>query len=100
MKTSIKTLAKEAKQRMCEGQNPENKGLLADMLQEEERVYRLVCRLRQESGIVTDPIRRIAQPSLWNSLQGVRRERYVLCLSDLYLRMCDRYRREHEGIRT
>ena len=97
-KPTIKALAKEAKQRMCEGQNPENRSMLADLAREEERVYRLVCRLVESDEIVLDPIARVAQPTLWRTLTGVARERYVLTLSEVYLKMRDRYLRENNSL--
>ena len=95
MKPTIKVLAREAKQRMCEGQSPENRSMLADAVREEERVYRLVSRMMLSDEIVLDPIARVAQPALWRTLQGVERERYVLNLSAVYLKMLARYAAEH-----
>lgn len=94
MKPSIKVLAKEAKQRMCEGQNPDNRSMLPEQIAEEERVYKEVCRLMTTAEVVTDPIAQAADPEKWRILTGVERERYVLCLSDTYLRMCDRFHQE------
>ena len=91
MRQSIKTLAKEAKQRMCEGQNPENRGILPDHAAEEERVYRQVCRLMAEPQFVPDPIAQVAESDKWRRLTGIERERYVLQLAEIYRKMCARY---------
>ena len=94
MNNSIKDLAKQAKFRMRVSGAPENKSTLPDVAQEEERVYRIVCRLEESDEVVTDPIMQVADPAVWRTLSGVGRERYVLNLSDVYLRQLERYRRQ------
>lgn len=93
-KADIKILAKAAKQRIRQGLARDDRGALPAQILEEERVYRVVCRLLAGDTTVTDPIRQIAQDDLLDTLQGAAKERYVLNLSAVYLRQCDRYRRE------
>ena len=97
MKNSIKALAKEAKQRMRLSGTPEDRSTLADVAREEERVYRIVCRMMEGGEVVTDPIMQVADPAIWRQCEGVKRERYVLNLSDVYLRQLERYRREQKA---
>ena len=96
MKNSIKALAKEAKQRMRQSGAPEDRSTLADIVQEEERVYRIVCRLQATEGVITNPIMQVADPVLWKALSGVERERYVLNLSDVYRKEVARYHAQKE----
>ncbi len=91
MKNSIKALAKEAKNRMRTSAAPENKGTLADISQEEERVFQIVCKLAASDEVVTNPIMRVADPAVWKSVRGVDRERYVLNLSAVYCKQLQRY---------
>ena len=93
-KADIKLLAKAAKQRIRQGLARDDRSVLPAQLVEEERVYRVVCKLYSQGTTVTDPIRQIAQGNLLDTLQGVAKERYVLNLSEIYLRQCERYRRE------
>lgn len=95
MNNSIKALAKEAKQRMRVSGAPDNKSTLPELWQEEERVYRVVCRMMQRNEVVTDPIMQVADPAVWPHLEGVEKERYVLRLSEVYLRAVERYRDAH-----
>ena len=93
MTKSIKLLAKAAKLRISTGAAASDKGTLPAIAREEERIYQIVCRLQEEEQTVIDPIRQIADPKRWQNSQGIERERYVLVLSDMYLRAVDRYRR-------
>ena len=93
MKNSIKDLAKQAKNRMRVSGAPEDKSTLPDVAREEERVYNIVCRMMEGGEVITDPIMQIADPVKWRDCTGVKRERYVLDLSDVYLRQLDRYRK-------
>lgn len=95
MKNSIKALAKEAKQRMRVSGLPENRSTLADITEEEERIYQIVCRMQQSGEIITNPIMQVADPGQWKKLTGVKRERYVLNLSEIYLRQLDKYRAQN-----
>ena len=93
MKNSIKDLAKQAKNRMRVSGAPEDKSTLPDVSREEERVYAIICRIMESNEVITDPIMQVADPVKWRQCTGVNRERYVLNLSDVYLRQLDRYRR-------
>ncbi len=99
-KADIKILAKAAKQRIRQGLSRDDRSTLPAQLAEEERIYRVVCRLLSQGTTVTDPIRQIAQGDLLDTLQGVAKERYVLNLSEIYLRQCDRYRRNNAPANT
>lgn len=94
MKNSIKALAKEAKHRMRVSGAPEDRSTLADITAEEERIYRIVCKMQESGGIVTDPIMQVADPNVWKKVSGVAKERYVLNLSQTYLKQLARYRAE------
>ena len=96
MKNSIKALAKEAKQRMRLSGAPEDRSTIADVAREEERVYRIVCRLEEEQGVVTNPIMQVADQALWKTLKGVERERYVLNLAEVYHKEVARYRAQKQ----
>ena len=95
MKNSIKDLAKQAKYRMRVQGAPEDKGTLPDINREEDRVYRIVCRLQESAQVVTDPIMQVADPTVLAATTGIARERYVLTLSDVYLRQLERYRKQN-----
>jgi len=97
MKNSIKDLAKQAKNRMRVSGAPEDRSSLPDVAREEERVFRIVCRMMAENRVYTDPIMQVVDASKWRTLEGVQRERYVLNLSSVYLKQLDRYRREHQA---
>ena len=97
MKNSIKDLAKQAKNRMRVSGAPEDRSTLPDVAREEERVFRVVCRMMAENRVITDPIMQVVDPAKWRTLEGLARERYVLNISSVYLRQLDRYRREHQA---
>ena len=96
MKNSIKALAKEAKQRMRLSGTPEDRSTLADVAREEERVYRIVCRMETTEEVITNPIMQVADQALWKTLTGVARERYVLDLAEIYRKELARYRAQKE----
>jgi hypothetical protein len=95
MKNSIKALAKEAKYRMRVSGTPEDRSTLPDVAREQERVFNIICRLQSSGEVVTNPIMQVADPTIWKTVRGIARERYVLNLSAVYNAQLDRYRKQN-----
>ena len=96
MSTTIKALAKVAKQRIITGV-AEDQSTLPTIAKERERVWKLTQEMSKEERLVTNPLGRLTQHPLYDNLSPTAREKYILNLSEMYLEALDKLAKKREG---
>ena len=93
--SSIKALAKVAKQRITTGLI-EDQSVLPSIAKEKERVWQATLQMHKDGSLVTDPLGRLTQHPFYDDLDETSREKYILDLSKMYLEALSRYERERQ----
>ena len=98
-RSTLKQLARNAKYRMKTGYFAEeciSKDTLPSIDKEEKRIYEKVIEIFNNDEPVTNPLGILIDETLFENLSPIDRERYVLELSKLYVRMTEKYLKERE----
>lgn len=94
-KSALKTLAKNAKNRLRYGYSAENKPVLdsiPSVEKERRRIYERVVEILESEYPITNPIGLLIDEEVYESLSPAERERYVLEISRLYLELTEKLR--------
>jgi hypothetical protein len=67
-----------------------------DIIDDEEAFYNKVVDILNSDELITNPIARLIDEKLFDSMDTASRQRYVLTVSDKYQKMCERYNRERK----
>lgn len=93
MKETLQQMAKLAKQRIKMGYHYEE--ALCSMMSmnnnSEEEMYHIVKSMLEEDELVTNPIAKLMDKDYYESLDEQGKSRYILELSNVYLRLRSRY---------
>ncbi len=93
-KSALKQLAATAKHRMKNGYYQEecsDKSLLSSQEKEEKRVYDKIVEMNASGENVFNPLGRLVELDKYEKMSSVEKERYVLILSNTYLKMLNKY---------
>lgn len=92
-KSPIKAMARVAKLRMLDGyrQPMLDRTLLPSLAKEEKRVYEIVVDILNSDKVILNPLGLLIEHCVYDNLSQTERERYVLRLSELYIKMAKRY---------
>lgn len=92
-KSVIKQLAANAKYRMKNGyfqEEEHDKSILPSMEKEEKRVYSKMLEMSEEDTIIFNPLGRLVDHNVFDKLSEIQKERYILELSNIYLKLLSR----------
>lgn len=93
-KSALKQLAATAKHRMKNGYYQEecsDKSLLSSQEKEEKRVYAKIVEMNSSGEDVFNPLGRLVELDKYERMTPVQKERYILILSNTYLKMLNKY---------
>ncbi len=92
-KSPIKAMARVAKLRMLDGYREPilDRALLPSVAKEERRVYELAVDILNSDHVVLNPLGLLIERNVYDRLSSIEKERYVLKLSELYIRMTKKY---------
>lgn len=92
-KSPIKTMARVAKLRMLDGYKEPllDRGLLPSLAKEEKRVYEIAVEILNSEQVILNPLGLLIEHTIYDRLSQIEKERYVLRLSELYIRMTKKY---------
>ena len=93
-KSALKQLAATAKHRMKNGYFQEecsDKSLLSSQEKEEKRVYQKIIEMNASGEDVFNPLGRLVEVEKYEKLTPLQKERYILILSNTYLKMLNKY---------
>lgn len=91
-KSALKILAQNAKHRMKTGYVTEeraDKSLLPSMEKEEKRIYQKMVEMACEETVF-NPLGRLVDHAVYDKLDQSQKERYVLNLSNTYLKILNK----------
>lgn len=98
-KSTLKQLAKTAKNRMKNGyviDDSHSKSTIPSIEKEEKRVYAKIIEMQNQNKTVFNPLGRLVEHEIYDKLDNIQKERYVLSLSNTYLKMLDKYNKANE----
>ena len=93
-RSTLKQLAKSAKSRMRNGYFPDEgfgKGNIPSLEREERRVYEKVKNILDSEEPITNPLGLLIDDKVFERLSAPEKERYVLEISKIYIRMAEKY---------
>lgn len=92
-KSPIKAMARVAKLRMLDGYREPilDRALLPSIAKEEKRVYDLAVDILNSDEVILNPLALLIERKVYDRLSPVEKERYVLKLSEIYIRMTKKY---------
>ena len=93
-KSALKQLAQGAKYRMKNGyyqEDDSDKSILPIMEKEEKRVYSKIIELEQREEKCFKPLGELVDHSVYDGLNEQQKERYILLLSNTYLKMLNKH---------
>lgn len=93
-KSALKQLAATAKHRMKNGYYQEecsDKSILSSQEKEEKRVYAKIVEMHATGEDVFNPLGRLVELDKYEKLDAIQKERYILILSNTYLKMLNKY---------
>ncbi len=92
-KSVLKQLAANAKYRMKNGYSQEeehDKSILPSMENEERRIYNKMLEMSLDETSIFNPLSRLVDHSVFDKLNEIQKERYILELSNTYLKLLSR----------
>lgn len=92
-KSVLKQLAANAKYRMKNGYTQEeehDRSILPSMENEERRVYNKMLEMSEDETSIFNPLSRLVDHSVFDKLNEIQKERYILELSNTYLKLLSR----------
>lgn len=100
-KSPIKAMARVAKLRMLDGYKEPltNRAILPSIAKEEKRVYALVVEILESDKVILNPLGLLIEHKIYDTLSSTEKERYVLRLSELYIRMTQKYLEEQKTLK-
>ncbi len=102
MKSSIQSVAKQAKSRIKSGYWSQVKNEKIAIMQEIEQVdnemYEVVASIIESDEVVLNPISKLMDENYYKSLSDDGKNRYVLELANKYLKLCREYERRNKKL--
>ena len=102
MNNRVRQFAKEARERLLKNNydKPQKKIPSGRVYKigtdpNEEMFYQKVREIACDQGVVTDPLARLMDQSLYNSMNDTEKNRYIFKLSSRYVKMLEKYRNEN-----
>jgi len=99
MANTLKQMAKNAKYRMRTGYFADEymaRDNIPSLDKEEKRIYEKVVQILNSDEPITNPLGILIDERIFADLSPIDRERYVLELSKLYVKMTEKYIKERE----
>ena len=102
MENRVRKFAKEARARLLKNNydKPQKKIPSSRVFKmaedpQEKFLYEKVCEIAQEQEIVTNPLGRLIDQSIYSSMNEIEKNKYMFKLSKKYIDLLERYRNEN-----